>query len=154
MEFPIEAFCLYGNDGGKIAMAINEAPGFPNRTCVEGGYDIICNLTMDVGCYHVESERYFSATGTLYRFSAELNECYKKLEGIAQYKMLWERDLLFSVEMIGRGHAAIKGTYRDRPDLLNNLEFEMETDQSCFLAVIQSIEKLKDIFGGFEGIEK
>ena len=93
MEFPIEAFCLYGNDGGKIAMAINEAPGFPYRTCVEGGYDIICSLTIDVGCYHVESERYFSATGALYRFSAELNECYKKLEGIAQYKMLWESDI-------------------------------------------------------------
>ena len=115
---------------------------------IEGGYDIICSLEIQSGNYHVIGEQYYSETGALYRFNEELQKCYYKLEGNADYSMLYERHLIFSVNMLIGGHAVVKGTYRERADKQNILEFEIETDQSCFFSVIQSINQLKDKFGG------
>ena len=66
--------------------------GFPDTTSYEGGYDIICTLQIDVGCYHVRCESYYSATGALYSFSSKLKECYQKLEGVAEYCLLLDND--------------------------------------------------------------
>lgn len=58
-------FCLNGYQGEKISMELNEVIGFPNGTSYEGGYDIICTLAIDAGCYHIEFDRLYSATGAL-----------------------------------------------------------------------------------------
>ena len=71
-----------------ISVFINEVIGFPNNTSIEGGYDIICTLVIDSGCYHIEHDRLYSATGALYRFSKELNICYTELYGTAEYHLL------------------------------------------------------------------
>lgn len=154
MVLPMLAFSLNGYNDEKITLIINEAISFPDSTSYEGGYDIIGTLEIYAGSYHVFAERYFFATGTLYRFSEELQDCYSKLEGIATYKMFLENELDFSVEMTGRGHAKIIGSYQERPDINNILQFEIETDQSCFKSVIQDIKNVKKTFGGYQGIRK
>lgn len=147
-------FCLSGYNGEKISMQLNEVIGFPDSTSIEGGYDIICTLTIDSGSFHVECDRLFSATGALYRFSKELNNCYKELSGMAEYQLVLESDLKFKVEMISGGHAVVRGTFQERPDKLNILQFEFDTDQSCFLSVIRDIEGLKEKYGEMEGLKK
>ena len=96
----MEIFCLYGIDRKeKILLELNEVIGFPDSTSYEGGYDIICMLQIDIGSYHVKCDRYFSATGALYRFSETLKECYKSLVGNAEYHLLLEDDLSFTVSI-------------------------------------------------------
>lgn len=79
-------FCLNGYEGEKIRLELNEIIGFPGHTSIEGGYDIICTLTLDAGCHHLKYDRLFSATGALYRFCDELRPaiiCLKELPNIA-----------------------------------------------------------------------
>ena len=145
-------FCLNGYNGEKISLELNEVIGFPNNTSIEGGYDIICTLIIDSGCYHIEHERLFSATGALYRFSKELDACYTDLLGSTEYHSFYENDLTFNVEMTSCGHAIVTGVFQERPNRQNVLQFEFDTDQSCLLSVIQDIESLKVKYGGMEGL--
>ena len=145
-------FCLNGYNGEKISLELNEIIGFPNNTSIEGGYDTICTLIIDSGCYHVEFDRLHSATGILYRFSKELNTCYTDLLGSAEYHPLYENDLNFKVKMTSSGHAIVTGTFQEFPDKQNVLRFEFDTDQSCLLSVIQDIENLKVRYGCMEGL--
>lgn len=39
-------FCLRGDDG-KICLELNKVFGFPDETSIEGGYDIVCTVTID-----------------------------------------------------------------------------------------------------------
>lgn len=52
-------------------------------------------------------------------------------------------DFTFTVSMRDGGQAVIKGRFQSRPDIENILSFEIATDQSCFLSVINSINSLK-----------
>lgn len=146
-------FCLNGYQGEKISMELKEVIGFPNRTSYEGGYDIICALTIDAGCYHIAFDKLYSATGALYRFCDELKSCYTQLEGQAEYRMFLENDLCFKVVMTAAGHAVITGSFRELPHKNNILKFEIDTDQTCFLSVIQDIESLKEKYGDMEGVK-
>lgn len=140
-------FCLNGYHGEKISLELNKVIGFPDQTSIEGGYDIICTLKIDSGCYHVEHDKLFSATGALYRFCNELKHCYNDLSGSAEYHLLYENDLIIHVEMTIGGHAVVSGTFQERPDRDNILRFEFDTDQTCLLSVIQDIEYLKEQYG-------
>lgn len=139
LEGKAMAICLYGYNE-KIEFTISEVIGFPDSASYEGGYDLICKLVIEIGCFHIQHDRLFSATGALYRFADELRNCYTTLNGTAEYKLLLENDLSFQVVMESGGHAVVTGRFQERPDKNNIFEFEMETDQTCFLAVIQEIE--------------
>lgn len=149
----MEIFTFNGYDGEKIALKLKEVIGFPDSTSYEGGYDIICSLEIGVGCYKAKFDRYYSATGALYSFSNQLKECYERLKGEAKYALLLENDLIFTVTMGSSGHATVKGKFQERPDINNVLSFEMDTDQSCFLSVINGIESLKDKYGDMQGLK-
>lgn len=148
----MDIFCLNGYKGEKIMLKLVKALGFPDATSYEGGYDIICSLEIKVACYEVKCDRYYSATGALYHFAEELKECYENLDGTASYSLQLENDLTFKVRMMKSGHAMVIGAFQERPDKENVFTFEMETDQTSFLSVIQGIESLKDQYGGMNGI--
>lgn len=147
VKLPILAFCIDGYSSQKIELIIREVIGYPDVHGLDGGYDVICDVLIDAGSYHVEGASCFSTTQILYYLGEELKKCYQNLDGEATYKMVLENNLEFSVVMTGRGHAVIRGTYQERFDIRNILEFEIETDQSFLLPVIQNIEKLKNVFG-------
>lgn len=149
----MELFRLNGYNGEYIALTLTEALGFPDTTSYEGGYDLICTLNIKMGSYRVECERYFSATGALYRFLDELERCYESLEGTAKYSLMLENDLVFEVVMTRGGHATVNGAFQERPDINNVFSFEMETDQSCFISVIESIKKVRRKYGGTMGVK-
>ncbi len=56
--------------------------------------------------------------------------------------MLWENDFKFTVEMMKGGKSLVTGRYQEYPASPNIMEFEMETDQSCFPEMISQIEIL------------
>lgn len=127
MEYCImNLFCFNGYNGEKISLELNEVIGFQNNTSIEGGYDIICTLIIDSGCYHIEHNRLFSATGALYRFAKELDSCYTALYGFAEYRLLYENDLIFNIEMTSGGHAIVTGIFQERSDKHNILQLEFD----------------------------
>lgn len=136
----------------KIELEPVRALNYPACTSCEGGYDLICKLVIDVGCYHVRFDRLYSATGALYRFGTQLQACYDTLDGVAEYALIYEKDLVFRVFMRRGGHATVRGTFRAQPETCTALTFEMETDQSCFPPVIAAIEELKKLYGGMQGV--
>lgn len=150
----MEIFCLNGYQNEKIQLELIDVLGFPEATSYEGGYDIICRLLIQVGCYHINCDKLYSATGALYRFSDELKSCYANLNGKAEYKLFLENDLIFEIKMKDTGRAVVTGSFQERPDRQNVFSFEMETDQSCFPVVFQGIDILKDTYGDKFGIGK
>ena len=114
-DFPMCAFCLHGYNGDKVELNIYKVLGFPNETSYEGGYDIVCELEICVGCYYAKESQHYSATGALYNFCDELKICYENLSWIAEYKLLLENDLSFQITMLDRGTALIQGNYQERP---------------------------------------
>lgn len=138
-------------EGERIELEPVRAARRPDRAGCEGGFDLVCKLAIDVGCYHVRFDRLYSSTGALCRFGAQLQTCYDALTGAAEYAMTYEKDLVFRVVMRRGGHAVVRGTFRAQPETGTALTFEMETDQSCFppaLAAIAELEKLYDITPG------
>lgn len=74
------------------------------------------------------------------------------LYGSAEYFLLLEDDLSFTVSMTANGHALVKGRFQERPNKNTALEFEMETDQTCLPPVFRGIDRLKNTYGGMQGI--
>ncbi|MEQ2609901.1 WapI family immunity protein [Eubacterium ventriosum] len=138
-----EIFSFKGYNGEHITLNLIEVLGYPDTTSYEGGYDIICTLEIKCGCYTVNCDRYFAASGALYRFQKELIKCYEMLKGNAKYTLFLENDLFFEVFMESGGKANIKGNYQECPDKDNKLLFEIETDQTCLKPVIMGIDRLK-----------
>ncbi|MCM1258271.1 MAG: hypothetical protein NC307_10530 [Roseburia sp.] len=65
----------------------------------------------------------------------------------AEYRMLLENNLCFKAVMTTGGHAVIKGTFQELSHKNNILQVEIDTDQTCFLSVIQDIENIKEKYG-------
>ena len=144
-------FCLGGPNNERISLELNEILDFPHRTSIEGGYDIICTLKIDVESYHVEYDKLMSATGALYCFGKQLKECYDTLKGQAFFGLTYENFFDFTVEMTIGGKAIVSGPFHQDYNSSNHLEFEFETNQSFFVEVIQSINEVKKIYGGYKG---
>ena len=149
----MQIFSFQSEQSAKISLTLTSAPGFPKKTSIEGGYDLICTLEIEVGCYSARCMEYFTTTGALYRFADQLKACYETLNGKADYGLMYEDDLRFTVTMKLGGHAILSGRFQANPAEETMLTFEMPTDQSAFPAVIAGIEGLKERYGGMQGVE-
>ncbi len=148
----MNAFVLNGYDENKIQLTIDEFIGFPNQTDINGGYTFKGTLEIVSDVYMVKKQDVYSATGALYTFSDALKLCYNTLKGSAEYTVIYENDFTFTVSMETGGRAIIKGFFKSRSDVENILHFEIPTDQSCFLSVINDINALKKTYGGMQGL--
>lgn len=146
IELPIKAFCLNG-ENGKIEVTINEVL-FSHKS-IESGYDFKGNLDICIGSYKVHCNDFYSSTGTLDRLLTSLEICYNSLEGSAEYKRYYEEDLEFILNMTQNGHAIVNGTFREYPHLSNMLTFEMNTDQTFILDIINELKKVIEIFNKY-----
>ena len=134
-------------EGERIELEPVRAARRPDRAGCEGGFDLVCKLAIDVGCYHVRFDRLYSSTGALRRFGAQLQACYDTLGGAAEYAMIYEKDLVFRIVMRRGGHAVVRGTFRAQPETGTALAFEMETDQSCFPPALAALAELEKAYG-------
>jgi hypothetical protein len=149
---PLLAFCLNGTNGSdKIEITINKVFDFPERTCIEGGYDFKGNLIIITGNYRVSTSNFFSSTGVLYSLLTSLESCYHSLAGMAEYKRLYENDLYFNITMTTRGHAEVNGTFHDIPHLPSQLIFQFETDQTCIGDAMINLKQIEKRFGDYKG---
>lgn len=131
-------------------MTIDEIYGFPHETSYGGGYGAKGRLEISVGGYKANANHYFT-TGELFLFKEALVECYKSLSGIAVLDNT-ERELALSLEFFKTGRVIASGSFQERPDLRNKLEFEMNSDQTCVLSVLQELTTVQRLFGDMQEI--
>jgi len=152
IDLPLRAFRINGNNGTeKIELTINEIFDFPERTSIEGGYDFKGDLIICVGSYEARFKDFFSSTGILYELLTSLTSCYNSLDGVAEYKHLYEGDFRFTLKMTSLGHTIIEGVFQEYPHLSNKLIFEMTTDQTCILNAINELKQVERLFGDNKG---
>jgi len=149
LSLPTVAFCLKGY-GDYIQLTIDEVFGYPNETSFGGGYGAKGNIQISVGGYKVDSQYYFT-TGELFRFRQSLMNGYDNLSGIATLDNT-EGDFELSVSFNKSGKVQIFGCFQERLGINNKLIFEIESDQTYVLPVIQQLNLVQKIFGDMKGI--
>lgn len=144
LNLPLLAFCLNGYEG-HIKLTIDEVYGFPDETSYSGGYGAKGSIEIVAGAYRVNSQHHFT-TGELHMFKESLVKCYETLSGIAVLDNA-ERELEMSISFSTSGKIVITGSFQERPDLGNKLEFEINSDQTFIQSVIQELTAVQRIFG-------
>jgi hypothetical protein len=149
VEFPIRAFRLNGIDG-FCEIYISEVFGFPEQTDFDGGYGARGYINLKANSYEVLNGGLWLSTGALYRFFKQLKPCYDKISGEASFTTL-EHDFELKANFKNNGHVIITGTYEEKPDIGNRLQFEITSDQSQILEVLIDLKKIEGLFGDETG---
>lgn len=139
---PIKAFCFEYN-GDKIELIINHVFGEENSY---EGVDFTGILNIKAGYYEVHCEDYIFSIGVLKRFYQGLQNCYNTLQGKAEYKALWDRELEFSLYMSKNGCAELRGYFQALPSHPNKLEFSIQIDQTVIKQAIQDLKYVLSLF--------
>ncbi len=137
-------FCLQGSHpNDKIDISVLEASeAAPNGPC---DHDLTLTVNIDAMWFHVkQATTSLDHVSTLKAFLSELENCYNTLNGEALFEDdSWGPDFWFRVKMERRGHACITGMMRRRWDMREyQLDFAMESDQSCFPETIRQIKEI------------
>ncbi|MEK3731658.1 hypothetical protein MKX64_04290 [Paenibacillus sp. FSL M8-0334] len=134
---------------GHIEIQLEEVYGFPEATSHFGGYDAKASVEIKSGNYSVKGEMYVT-TREISLFYDQLKACYQRLDGeveFANYDVSLELKLCFNAQ----GHVLITGRFKERPELDNELRFEMESDQSYLISALEDMEQIVQQYGGMGG---
>lgn len=148
--FPMLAFKIDGSSDEYINMTIDEILGFPNALSYGGGYGAKGILNIRTGAYFVSAIHYFT-TGELYRFSLELEKCYRRLNGIAILENV-DRELELKCEFNKLGHVIVSGNFQADSSVNNILHFEIKTDQTQIKDTMSNLRTVYELFGNERGI--
>jgi hypothetical protein len=152
IELPIVAIFISGEDA-VIKLTIDEVFGFPDRTSHVGGYDAKGTLSIRAGKYSVKDAVHYFSTGELYEFGIQLQQCYDHISGEACLKT-FEKNLSLSVKFEKRGSVILSGHFQERSDQNNILHFDLRVDQTYIKPTLDSLKRIRRLFGGMQGINK
>ncbi|MCA0983382.1 hypothetical protein LCL89_04870 [Halobacillus yeomjeoni] len=141
-------FTLEGKQG-FIHLKLQEVPDFPDSTSHFGGYDARGVVEIKSGNYYVRSEVWFT-TGEVFEFYQELKQCFQKLRGDVVFSN-YDSNLRIEISFTSFGHFIMKGFFQERPDQDNQLQFEIESDQSYLSSTLNQLEKFVDYYGDLKG---
>lgn len=142
IEEPIKAFCFEYN-GDKIELIIDHI--FSEEDSYDG-IDFTGILNIKADYYEVHCGNYIFSTGVLKRFYQDLQNCYDTLQGRAEYRALWNRELEFSLCMTKNGLAEVNGYFQALPSHPNKLDFSIQIDQTVIKEAIQDLKYVLSIF--------
>lgn len=135
--------CLQGSKINEyFQIELPERTEIPVDRDLDDGYGIPARLTVSVGCLYARIDGIPVVPDALYYFGNQLTGCCERLQGEAEYQPLIEEELEFSVRMTQQGKGLLTGCVRKSSGETMQVEFEMETDQSCFTRVIREIDAL------------
>ena len=144
MNLPMTAFKINGTNV-FIKLTIDEVLEFPPDV-YGGGHSVKGLLTIRAGAYCATADHYFT-TGELSRFYAALSECYETVSGIAELHNtahMLELKIMFDKQ---RGHVAAVGWSNAVPHEVNQLAFEIKTDQTHIKSVLVDLKRVHDAYG-------
>jgi len=143
-------FVVIGKQG-FIRIELIKAFGFPKETSHFGGYDAQGITEIKSGNYYVKGELWFS-TGEVYEFYKQLERCYRELKGEATF---WnaEANLRIDIKFNRLGQIIIQGYFKEQTHQGNELQFEIESDQSFLATTLQQLKKFVDHYGDLKGLK-
>lgn len=151
-DLPIKAFSFDGIDG-SIEIYIEEVFGYPDETSIDGGYDLKGFINLKANCYSVTNGELWFSSGGLYRFKNQLEPCYKSLQGNAHLRT-FEHEFSLKADFKKNGHVIISGSYKQRPDVENELLYEIISDQTQLVQTLIDLKNIEKILGDDTGIRK
>ncbi|MGG3452302.1 hypothetical protein ABER98_21125 [Domibacillus aminovorans] len=143
-------FVVKGKNG-FIRIELHKASGYPEDTSHFGGYDAEGIAEIKSGNYYVLGELWFT-TGEVYEFYKQLEKCYRELTGSAVF---WNSESSLKIEVIfnNLGQVILQGYFKEEPHLENELQFEIESDQSFLASTVEELKRFVDYYGGLKGIK-
>jgi len=143
-------FTIKGNQG-FIRIELKNANGFPKNTSHFGGYDAKGIVEIQSGNYYVLGELWFT-TGEVYEFYKQVDHCYKNLKGEAVF-WNYEASLKIEVKFYQLGKVVLQGYYKEQAHLENELQFEIESDQTFLSSTIEDLKRFVDHYGDLKGVK-
>ena len=134
-----------------IRIELIEVFGFPKDTSHYGGYDANGIVEIKSGNYYVEGEMWF-ATGEVFDFYNQLKRCYSELKGEA---IFWssEANLKIGIKFNSLGKIIIQGYFKEQLGKGNELQFEIESDQSLIPSTLEELKKFVSYYGDNKGVQ-
>jgi len=151
MERDYEDEFILRADNGHFYLKIIEVFGYPKTTSPWGGYDTKSAVEIISSNYSVKGVLYIS-TGELFSFSEQLRICYETLKGKANLSS-YEGNLKMDVLFDGLGHAAVKGSYKERLHEDNELIFELASDQTYIFQALAGLGDIVSVYGDNSGVK-
>lgn len=146
----MNGFTIKGKQG-FIRIELQTAIGFPKDTSHFGGYDAEGIVEIKSGNYYVLGELWFT-TGEVYEFYKQLDKSYRELKGMAVF---WNYDASMKLEVVFNhlGQVVLQGYFKEKTPMDNELQFEMESDQSFISSTLEDLGKFVDYYGDSKGIK-
>ena len=136
---------------GFIRIELQNASGFPKDTSHFGGYEAEGIIEIKSGNYYIFGELWFT-TGDVYDFYKQLDKCYRELNGIAVFSN-YENSLELEVVFNRLGQVVIQGSFQEKAYVENELQFEIESDQSFLTSTLEELRKFVDHYGDSKGVK-
>lgn len=146
----MNGFTIKGKQG-FLRIELQNASGFPEDTSHFGGYDAEGIVEIKSGNYYVLGEMWFT-TGDVYAFYKQLDQCYRELKGIATFSN-YEVSLQVEVVFNHLGQVVLRGYFKEKALMGNELLFEIESDQSFLSSTLEDLKKFVDHYGNSKGIK-
>ncbi len=141
-------FTLKGKQG-FIRIELQEVYGFPESTSHFGGYDARGIAEIKSGNYYVKGQLWFT-TGEVYEFYERLNQCYHRLDGETVFSN-YESNIKVEIVFTKLGQLVMRGYFKERPDQENELQFEIESEQSYISSTLNQLRNFIDQYGDMKG---
>lgn len=137
---------------GFIRIQLIKTFGFPQNTSHFGGYDSQGITEIKSGNYYVLGELWFS-TGEVFEFYEQLERCYCELKGEATF-LNSESNLKMDIKFNKAGQINIQGYFKELAHQNNELQFEIESDQSFIGSTLQELKKFVEQYGDMKGVKE
>lgn len=143
-------FTIKGEQG-FIRIELQNVIGFPEETSHFGGYDAEGIVEIKSGNYYVLGELWFT-TADVYEFYKQLDNCYRELKGMAVF---WNYETSLKLEVVFNhlGQVILQGYFKEKAHMENELQFEMESDQSFLTSTLEDLRKFVDHYGDSKGVK-
>ena len=143
-------FTIKGKQG-FIRIELQNAIGFPKEISHFGGYDAEGIVEIKSGNYYVLGETWFT-TGDVYEFYKQFDKCYRELKGKATF---WNYETSLKLEVVFNhlGQAVLQGYFKEKAHFENELQFEIESDQSFLSSTLEELRKFVDHYGDTKGLK-
>ncbi|MFJ7952784.1 hypothetical protein ACIQZG_14770 [Lysinibacillus sp. NPDC096418] len=146
----MNGFTIKGKQG-FIRIELQKVSGFPKDTSHFGGYDAEGNVEIESGNYYVLGELWFT-TGDVYEFYKQLDKCYCELKGMATFGN-YETSIKIEVVFNQLGTVVLQGYFKEKAHMENELQFEIESDQSFLSSTLEDLRIFVDHYGNSKGIK-
>jgi hypothetical protein len=134
----------------QIELVIYEVFGFPKNTSIDGGYDVKGTIKIVSSSYSVYHDNFFFSTGGLHRLYKDLSKCYTDIAGEAVYRTFEDDFNMTFTFNRNTGHVTITGRYRQYWHLNNEIIFEIHTDQTQVLRLLEQLKAIENTFQIYE----